>query len=114
MFKVSDTEFSTISISTIRFSNNTKIALTELIGGIRKQFGKLQGEPETKETIKKAEEISLLFFFKEETQNFIQFSFRIWNKDRSARNPEDEAGKSFYISNFHHHHLSVMVRHSAY
>ena len=43
------------------FCNNTKIALTELIGGIRKQFGKLQGEPETKETIKKAEEISLPF-----------------------------------------------------
>ena len=43
------------------FCNNTKIALTELIGGIRKRFGKLQGEPETKETIKKAEEISLPF-----------------------------------------------------
>ena len=36
------------------FCNNTKIALTELIGGIRKRFGKLQGEPETKETIKKS------------------------------------------------------------
>ena len=66
MFKVSDTEFTTYNkykynTQGLGFSNNTKIALTELIGGIRKQFGKLQGEPETKETIKKAEEISLPF-----------------------------------------------------
>ena len=45
------------------FCNNTKIALTELIGGIRKRFGKLQGEPETKETIKKSEEISFFLSF---------------------------------------------------